>query len=290
MQQINVNLLSLLTWRFLGVMARGGRRGRPKVRRKQLEVSNQAPDSQEVEECSNNISRTIMVDPMQQINGTVAEPISSPSIVFPSYASMVDPNEGTMLEFISATDMNGTKCAKLVEENVEGEIDYWQNAVICCVLGANPLYEVIDGLVRRNWTGLAIDKVLLIEKGLYLVRFLDKGDAVRVAQKGVYHFDQKPFIVKAWTLEMEINVDSITSLPIWIQLPELDIKYWGMQSLSKLGSVIGIPLKTDRYTKDKSMLKYARLLVEMPLEGHFPDYIDFANEKNVIIRQKIVYE
>jgi len=63
-----------------------------------------------------------------------------------------------------------------------------------------------------------------------------------------------------------------------------------MQSLSKLGSVIGIPLKINRYTKDKSMLKYARLLVEMPLEGHFPDYIDFANEKNVIIRQKIVYE
>ena len=89
---------------------------------------------------------------------------------------------------------------------------------------------------------------------------------------------------------MEINVDSISSLPIWIQLPELDVKYWGMQSLSKLGSVIGIPLKTDRYTKDKTMLTYARLLVEIPLEGHFLDYIEFANEKNVIIRQKIVYE
>jgi len=137
---------------------------------------------------------------------------------------------------------------------------------------------------------MAIDKVLLIRKGLYLVRFSNKEDAIRVAQKGVFHFDQKPFIVKAWTPEMEINVDSITPLPIWIQLPELDVKYWGMQSLSKLGSVIGIPLKTDRYTKDKTMLKYARLLVEMPLKGQFPDYIEFANEKNVIIRQKIVYE
>ena len=89
---------------------------------------------------------------------------------------------------------------------------------------------------------------------------------------------------------MDINVDSITSLTIWIQLPELDIKYWGMHSLSKLGSVIGIPLKTDKYTKDKSMLKYARLLVEMQLEGPFPDFIEFANERDVIIRQKIVYE
>jgi len=27
---------------------------------------------------------------------------------------------------------------------------------------------------------------------------------------------------------MEINIDVIASLLIWIQLPELDIKYWGM--------------------------------------------------------------
>jgi len=38
------------------------------------------------------------------------------------------------------------------------------------------------------------------------------------------------------------------------------------------------------------MLKNARLLVEIPLEGHFPEYIEFANEKDIIIRQKVVYE
>ncbi|KAJ8420415.1 LOW QUALITY PROTEIN: hypothetical protein Cgig2_018066 [Carnegiea gigantea] len=60
---------------------------------------------------------------------------------------------------------------------------------------------------------------------------------------------------------MEINTDAITSLPIWIQLPELDIKYLGMQSLSKIGSLLGYPSKIDKYTKDKSMLKYVRLMI-----------------------------
>ncbi|KAJ8419303.1 hypothetical protein Cgig2_021541 [Carnegiea gigantea] len=63
-----------------------------------------------------------------------------------------------------------------------------------------------------------------------------------------------------------------------------------MQSLSNIGSMLGIPLKTDKYTKEKSILKCARLLVEMPLEGHFSDYIEFANKKNVQIRQKVIYE
>jgi len=38
------------------------------------------------------------------------------------------------------------------------------------------------------------------------------------------------------------------------------------------------------------MLKYARLLVEIPLEGNFPYFIEFANEKDIIIRQEVVYE
>jgi len=86
----------------------------------------------------------------------------------------------------------------------------------------------------------------MIKKGLYLVRFEEHQAATTVTQKGVYYFDQKPFIVKAWSPELEINTDTITSLPIWIQLPELDIKYWGMLSLSKIGSLLGYPLKTDK--------------------------------------------
>ena len=89
---------------------------------------------------------------------------------------------------------------------------------------------------------------------------------------------------------MDINTEVITSLPIWVQFLDLDIKCWGMHSLSKLGSMLGIPLKTDKFTKDRTMLKYARLLIEMPLDGSFPDYIDFSNKKNVLIRQKVHYE
>jgi len=96
--------------------------------------------------------------------------------------------------------------------------------------------------------------------------------------------------MKAWSPKVEININAIASLLIWIQLLELAIKYWGMQSLSNIESVLDIPLKTNKYTKEKSMLKNARLLVKISLKGHFPKYIEFANERNVIIRQKVMYE
>ena len=89
---------------------------------------------------------------------------------------------------------------------------------------------------------------------------------------------------------MDINIDAIAALPIWVQLPELDFEYWGTQCLSKLGSMLGIPLKTYKYTKERTMLKYARLLVEMHIAGPFLEYIEFANEKDILIRQRVIYE
>jgi len=38
------------------------------------------------------------------------------------------------------------------------------------------------------------------------------------------------------------------------------------------------------------MLKYARMLVEMHIDGPFPEYIEFANEKDILLRQKVHYE
>ena len=53
---------------------------------------------------------------------------------------------------------------------------------------------------------------------------------------------------------------------------------------------VGYPFKGRQCTKDKVMMKYARLLVEMPLDGNFPEYIEFANEKDILIRQRVKYK
>ncbi|KAJ8429696.1 hypothetical protein Cgig2_004495 [Carnegiea gigantea] len=156
-----------------------------------MELSTPSPADTTTPEQANSEKE---VTPQQQSNRTVQGQGQSSARVLPTFASLVDPNGGTGLEFIPATKINGTKCPQLNVEDIEDE------------------------------------------------------------------------------------------------LPELDIKYWGMQSLSKIGSLLGCPLRTDKYTKEKSMLKYARLMVEMPLEGHFPEYIEFANEKGLLLRQKVIYE
>ena len=207
-----------------------------------------------------------------------------------SYAQLVDPNEGNELKFVPTHTINGVRCTQIERTDVEDEICYWQSAVLCSVMGANPPFEIMKGYLKRIWANLEIDRILYVRKGVFLVRFAHLRDKISVEKRGIYFFDSKPMLVKGWNPNMDLQTESIRSLPIWIQLPALDIKYWGIESLSKIGSILGIPIKTDKYTKEKQAIRYARLLVEMTIEGPFPEQIDFFNEEGILIRQSVTYE
>ena len=176
------------------------------------------------------------------------------------------------------------------QDDVQADIDYWNNAVLCILLGASPPIEVITGFINRIWKAYSIDKIIQVRRGIFLVRFRHSHENMEVEKRGIFYFDSKPFIMKGWNPEMDLQTETIKSLPLWVQLPDLDIKYWGSASLSKIGSLIGQPLKTDKYTAEKSRLSYARLLIEVPLDGSFPEYVEFFNEKDILVRQPVKFE
>ncbi|KAJ8421089.1 hypothetical protein Cgig2_025552 [Carnegiea gigantea] len=108
----------------------------------------------------------------------------------------------------------------------------------------------------------------------------------KLRRRGFIFLDSKPFLLKVWNSEMDLHMESIKSLPLWIRLLDLD----GLTSLSKIYSLLGTPLKTNRCARERSMLSYARVLIEFPVERPFPDYIEFFNESDILIRQSISYE
>jgi len=115
-------------------------------------------------------------------------------------------------------------------------------------------------------------------------------DKIAIERKGFFYFDNKPFIVKGWNPKMDIHTESLKIMLLWVQLYDLDLKYWGLGSLSKIASILGIPLKIDKYIKEKSTLRYARILIEMNVEGPFPEFVEFFNKNDVLVRQTVKYK
>ena len=102
--------------------------------------------------------------------------------------------------------------------------------------------------------------------------------------------DNRPVFLKQWVDGMEFSKDEFDTLPIWVRLPDLPIKYWGKDCLHKIASLIGPVVRVDQATSNRDKLGYARVLVEMKIESDFPETIVFLNEHGVRYKQEIQFE
>ncbi|XP_009786117.1 uncharacterized protein [Nicotiana sylvestris] len=160
---------------------------------------------------------------------------------------------------------------KITIDDIKDEVEYCSSAVICYVLGSNPPLSVMDGYFRIIWGNMGIDKVTLVNKGVFLVRFQTEESEIKTVEEGVQDIGMKK--------------ETINRIPIWIKLMGLDIKYWGKSSLTKIAGMAGKPLKANRATTQKEQLTFARILIEMSINQQYPSRIMFENEYEKIIEQ-----
>ncbi|VFQ88410.1 unnamed protein product [Cuscuta campestris] len=216
-----------------------------------------------------------------------------PSLVLPkSYAEAVGDKEelDCKLHFIAAIEHNGCKIAKMTKDDIVETSSYWETAILMCILGANPPVEVVEGFAKRIWKHADILDVTMLKPGQFVFRFGRTEDTEEILKKSYYFFDNKPVYVRKWQPGSRVNLDALTDIPIWIQLPDLDPKFWSISGLSKIGTLIGNPIKADKTTIGKTKLNYARIQIEVGMKQHFPEEVQFEDDKGRIITQIVKYE
>ncbi|XP_074277927.1 uncharacterized protein LOC141601533 [Silene latifolia] len=178
---------------------------------------------------------------------------------------------------------------QLQNEDVEEEVEYWKQAVICFILGANPPWEIVEGFIRRIWTKYNIDKISFLPNGIFLVRFKTMEMKEKVLTSGHYLFDNKPMIVKSWEKDLEMKKGEVKSVPAWIRIHKLPLKFWG-KSLPKITSIVGKYIKSDVATEERTRLGFARVMVELLVDQHLPAQVSFKDETGGIVQVEVEYE
>lgn len=82
---------------------------------------------------------------------------------------------------------------------------------------------------------------------------------------------------------MNLAKDPVKTIPIWVKLPGLDVKYWGEKSINKIAGMVGSVIKVDQATLNRDKLMFARVLVEVNIGQACPKSIQFQNEKGLIV-------
>ncbi|XP_074305966.1 uncharacterized protein LOC141641194 [Silene latifolia] len=178
---------------------------------------------------------------------------------------------------------------QLQNEDVEEEVEYWKQSVICFILGANPPWEIVEGFIRRIWTKFNIDKISFLPNGIFLVRFKTMEMKEKVLASGHYLFDNKPMIVKAWEKDLEMKKGEVKSVPAWIRIHKLPLKFWG-KSLPKITGIVGKYVKSDVATEERTRLGFARVMVELLVDQNLPSKVSFKDETGGIVQVEVEYE
>ncbi|XP_062074935.1 uncharacterized protein LOC133778940 [Humulus lupulus] len=161
--------------------------------------------------------------------------------------------------------------------------------MVCVVLGANPPLAVFEGFINRLWGKLGIERIARMNAGNTLVKFRDEATRDMVLESGVVHFDKKPVLLRPWSTYLD-KMRLVKSVPVWIRFSDLGLQYWGLKSLRALVSTIGKPMMMDKVTKEKSMVKFARVLVDVEISDQVPQCINFINERGQLMEQAIEHE
>ncbi|KAL0300496.1 UNVERIFIED_CONTAM: hypothetical protein Scaly_3044400 [Sesamum calycinum] len=110
-----------------------------------------------------------------------------------------------------------------------------------------------------------------------------------IKQKG------QPIVLQVWEQGMSLRRQKHTKIPVWIRLKHLPMEYWTAEGLSAVASGVGIPLYSDKITKNCSRLDFARVCVILDYNSTLPKHIVVISPitregKEVATRVDVEYE
>ncbi|GAA0187369.1 hypothetical protein LIER_34657 [Lithospermum erythrorhizon] len=115
-------------------------------------------------------------------------------------------------------------------------------------------------------------------------------DRFKVFNGGPYLAFGKTLMLKLVDAGVILGDDLFTSVPTWVLFHDVPLSVWSESGLSKIASKVGIPMYTDKVTKDRTKMSYARCLIDVDVSK--PPVLEFGVKISGGRRyiQKVTYE
>ncbi|GLJ49384.1 hypothetical protein SUGI_1044890 [Cryptomeria japonica] len=100
-----------------------------------------------------------------------------------------------------------------------------------------------------------------LPKGFFVAIFTEKGIRDQILSSKNWYFDNLPLYIQSWTPNFNPLKLVVYETPVWIELYNLPIKYWGDSSLEKIGRTLGTLLDIDEEIIENDSYIYARIKI-----------------------------
>ncbi|KAI9126968.1 hypothetical protein K1719_001527 [Acacia pycnantha] len=196
-----------------------------------------------------------------------------------------DPKEAEEEDEQTAQRMEGRPGAlKFTAEEYTAWCLPWMNSLIIKVLGANfPTYLIRDR-INRMWRPKDPLKLIPLNNGYFIVSFSNREDKEYAFQEGPWMIDDHYLIVQRWRPNFNPwKADLQCNIAAWIRLPDVPFEFYNVESLRRIGNMVGRMIKIDRSTSVYDKGGFARICVEIDLKQPLlPSYKVFGEERAII--------
>ncbi|KAH0717608.1 hypothetical protein KY285_013639 [Solanum tuberosum] len=198
--------------------------------------------------------------------------------------------QGITLQYVAHVVHNGETVVELSKIEVELETQRWKHALILYVVGANPTIAALERYIATNWNYITKPKVYYHNDGYFFVKFTMLDDRDEVLYAGPHMLNNKPIIMKTWSPKFDFNKEVMQTIPIWVKFPNLSLNCWGVNSLSRIGSGLRVPIYADECTTQVDRISYAIVLIEMEITKTLPIELKVEDPNGRLFTQEISYE
>ena len=142
----------------------------------------------------------------------------------------------------------------------------WHQTLIVKTFGRTIGFHYLSSRISAMWKPNGSMECIDLGFDFYLVKFSLAKDVDRVLKEGPWFIGQHFLATRQWETDFKASTATLSSVAVWIRLPELPIEYYDHDMPLKIGKVVGPVLRLDSNTAMGARVRFARLCVQVNLD------------------------
>ncbi|XP_021765923.1 uncharacterized protein LOC110730426 [Chenopodium quinoa] len=198
--------------------------------------------------------------------------------------------KGDALFFFAPVVQNGKQVAKIKESELMEGNRKWSNALVFYVVSHYPTIVVVHRFIVQQWCDVQKPEIFWHDDGYFIINCCSISYKDTILCSGPQMFMGKPAIIKPWSPKFDFGAEILRTILLWVKFPNIPLNCWGPETLSRIGSLLGVPIFSDECTTRKLRVSFARVLIEIDVTKPLPKSMFVESPLKAILELKVVYE
>lgn len=106
----------------------------------------------------------------------------------------------------------------------------------------------------------------------------------------LFTLNNRPMMVNVWTPNFNFHDEIMRAVPLWVRFPNLPLNCWDLETLSRIGSMVGVPLFADECTTRQKRVSFARFLIKVDVTKPVSKVVYIEDAQRTVVEPEVHYD